>query len=72
MTAMYVVRPELLHGEPVRSVIPLTSRARACHLMPVLLDVYLPIDYHFSRTLDDFGMYYVNAYIDYHAHETIM
>ncbi|KAI1786865.1 hypothetical protein LXA43DRAFT_897215 [Ganoderma leucocontextum] len=71
-TGMWIVRPEEVANEQVTSIIALSSIARACHLMPVLYRTFLPADFHFSETLDAFQAYYVNCYIDYHAHETIL
>ena len=62
----------MVDNSRVTSIIPLTSIARACHLMPVLGSTFLPVDFHFSEALDAFNAYYVNAYIDYHSHEVIL
>ena len=72
VTGMWIVRPEEIDEQRVTSIIPLSSIARACHLMPVLYCTFLPVDFHFSETLDAFQAYYVNCYVDYHAHETIL
>ncbi len=72
LTGMWVVRPELLHDTRVTSVIPLSSIARACHLMPVLENTHIPVDFPFSDTLMAFQAYYVNPYIDYHSHEMLL
>ncbi|RDX42526.1 hypothetical protein OH76DRAFT_1458725 [Lentinus brumalis] len=73
-TGMSVGRPQLdpVTGDRISSVIPLTSIALACHLMPKLGRTYLPVDFHWSETLTSFRAYYVNSYVDYHAHETIL
>ena len=71
-TGMWVVRPEEVDGQRVTSIVSLSSIERACHLMPVLQHTYIPVDFHFSEILDAFRAYYVNCYIDYHAHETIL
>ncbi|KAH9918786.1 uncharacterized protein B0H18DRAFT_957786 [Fomitopsis serialis] len=39
--------------------------------MTVYGDVSMPIDFHFSYTLDAFESFYVNNYSDYHSHESI-
>ncbi len=72
LTGMWLVRPETVNDSRVMTVIPLTSIARACHLMPRLLNTHLPPQFHFSETLEAFRTYYVNAYIDYHSHEVIL
>ncbi|KAI1785118.1 hypothetical protein LXA43DRAFT_900463 [Ganoderma leucocontextum] len=71
-TGMWIVRPEEVNGHSVTRVIPLSSIFRAFHLMPVFGHTFLPTDFHFSDTLDAFRAYYVNCYVDYHAHETII
>ena len=71
-TYMWIVRPEEVAGQRVTSIIPLASIERACHLMPVLGRTFLPVDFHFSETLDAFRAYYVNCKVDGHAHETIL
>ena len=71
-TGMWVVRPEEVDDRRIMGIIPLSSIARACHLMPVFHQTFLPSDFHFSDTLDAFQAYYVNCYVDYHAHETIL
>lgn len=71
-TGLWVVRPEIEDNVRATGIIPLSSIARACHLMPVLGSTFLPSDFHFSDTLDAFKAYYVNAYIDYHSHEVIL
>ncbi|TBU25238.1 hypothetical protein BD311DRAFT_780434 [Dichomitus squalens] len=72
LTGMWIVEPELLHsGERAVGVVSLDCIVRACHLMPVFGTTRMPITFHFSDTLDAFRSYYVNRYIDYHAHETI-
>lgn len=53
------------------SIVPLQSIVRACHLIGVYGNTRLPDDFHFSESLDAFRRYYVNWYVDYHAHETI-
>ncbi|KAI1783345.1 hypothetical protein LXA43DRAFT_903762 [Ganoderma leucocontextum] len=71
-TGMWIVRPEEVNEQRITSIISLSSIERACHLMPVFGQTFLPVDFHFSETLDAFRAYYVNCYIDYHAHETII
>ena len=68
----WVVKPEAYHGQQSTSVIPLSSIVRACHLMPVYNHTRIPKNFHFTQTLASFRRYYVNWFIDYHAHETII
>ncbi len=72
LTGLWVVRPEMEGDGRVSSIVPLRSIARACHLLPALGDRYLPADFPFQEALDAFDKYYVSAYIDYHAHETLV
>ena len=72
VTGLWIVRPEMIGDVRVTGIVPITSIARACHLMPVLGSALLPFQFHFSDTLDAFKKYYVNAYADYHSHETIL
>lgn len=72
VTGMWLVRPEMDGEVRVSSVISLTAVARACHLQPALGDQFIPLDFSFADALDAFNEYYVNCYVDYHAHETII
>ncbi|KAH9912325.1 uncharacterized protein B0H18DRAFT_1088486 [Fomitopsis serialis] len=73
VTGMYVVEPELDpdSGQQASSIVHLDSIFRAVHLMPVFGDTSIPINFHFSYTLDAFESFYVNKYGDYHSHECI-
>ena len=72
VTGMWMVRPELVNNERATSLIHVGSIVRACHLLPVCdPDADIPLDFHFSDTLDAFDTYYVNRFIDYHTHETV-
>lgn len=72
VTGMWIVRPEFAHGVRVKSIIPLSSISRACHLMPVFGPFRLPTGFSYTDSLDAFAAYYVNHYIDYHAHEVLL
>ncbi|KAH9839788.1 uncharacterized protein C8Q71DRAFT_795095 [Rhodofomes roseus] len=71
-TGMYVVQPECVDGEQVSSIVHLDSVFRAVHLTAVYRDADIPLDFHFSYTLDVFESFYVNKYGDYHLHEYII
>ncbi|KAI0757759.1 hypothetical protein C8Q80DRAFT_1091076 [Daedaleopsis nitida] len=72
VSGMWVVCPELYDdGERVVDVIPISSIVRACHLVPVYGTTRVPPDFHFADSLDAFRRYYINWYVDYHAHETL-
>ncbi|KDQ16512.1 hypothetical protein BOTBODRAFT_90696, partial [Botryobasidium botryosum FD-172 SS1] len=67
-TGFWVVKPEYtLDGSREVSVISLGSILRNAHLMPVFGHEFLPVDFHFSYTLDSFCSFFVNKYIDYHS-----
>ncbi|KAH7911539.1 hypothetical protein BJ138DRAFT_1237425 [Hygrophoropsis aurantiaca] len=70
VTGMWKVRPETNRtGKRVQSVIHLDTILRSAHLIPVFGDGPLPVDFHFSYSLDVFKSYYVNKYADHHSHE---
>jgi hypothetical protein len=71
-TQMWTVKPEFdHHGEPTLEVIHLDSIARAAHLLPVYGQSCVPEDFDYHTTLDSFNSFFVNHYIDHHAHEFI-
>ena len=72
VTGMWVVKPERAHRRRVSSVIGLDSIVRGCHLMPYFDHTRLPNDFHYADSLDAFRRYYINWFVDYHAHETIL
>jgi len=69
ITGMWVVQLEREGGARTLDVIHLDSIARDIHLLPVYGSGFLPEDFHFTVSLDAFKTYYVNPYIDHHAHE---
>lgn len=76
-TGMWVVgrEEEEDHGEggihlPLQ-VISLATIVRGAHLLPVYGDGYLPEDFDHTHSLEAFRSFYVNQYIDHHAHELI-
>ncbi|KAH9935840.1 hypothetical protein B0H21DRAFT_699135 [Amylocystis lapponica] len=71
VTGMYVVRPEVEDGQRVTTLIHLDCVVRAVHLIGVYHETRIPVDFHFSYSLDAFDMFYVNQYADYHSHECI-
>jgi hypothetical protein len=71
VTGMWIVRPDPARGRQDRTVLHLDSFLRAAHLVPVFGNHKLPQDFHFTKTLDAFDAYYVNNYIDHHAHEIV-
>ncbi|KAF8055570.1 hypothetical protein FPV67DRAFT_1435271 [Lyophyllum atratum] len=69
-TGLWVVRPEFDAGRRrTLEVVHLDSIARAAHLLPVYGSAPLPEDFHFSVSLDAFRAFFINKYIDHHAHQ---
>lgn len=71
LTGMWIVEPEFINGQRSVGLIHTECIVRACHFIPVFGRTHLPINFHFSRSLDVFRRYYVNCYADYHSHENI-
>ncbi|KAK7035434.1 hypothetical protein VNI00_011965 [Paramarasmius palmivorus] len=70
LTGMWIVKPdEDDNGERVVDIISLDSILCGAHLMGVAGKEWIPNDYSFTDTLDDFNAFYVNKYIDHHSHE---
>lgn len=70
LTGMWVVEPELDNaGQRECSVIHLDTIVRSTHLIGSYGSSSLPRSFHHSQSLDAFRAYYVNKYIDHHAHE---
>ncbi|KAF8264616.1 hypothetical protein EI94DRAFT_1772597 [Lactarius quietus] len=71
-TGMWVVKPELDRcGKPTLEVIHLDSIARAAHLVPIYGQSWVPEDFNYHDALDIFNSFFVNHYINHHAHEFI-
>jgi hypothetical protein len=69
-TGMWKVRPHLIGHRRLTTVIHLDSFLRGAHLLPVFRGAtHLPVDFHFSYSLDTFEAYFVNKYADYHMYE---
>lgn len=71
LTGMWIVKPEVRRGKKTVDLVDLDCLVRACHLMPVFHRDIVPVNFHFSNSLDAFEAYYVNHYIDYHSHECL-
>ncbi|KAI0035550.1 hypothetical protein K488DRAFT_43048 [Vararia minispora EC-137] len=70
VTGMWQVRKDKSRGgRRVQSIEHLDSVLRAAHLLPVFGSGELPRRFTFHLSLDAFSQFYVNKYIDYHAHE---
>jgi hypothetical protein len=73
LTGLWVVRPDTTGtgsaAKRDRTVEHLDSFLRAAHLIPVFDNRNMPVDFHYTYSLDTFEAYYVNKYIDHHANE---
>lgn len=71
LTGMWVVSPVDMEDEYSLSVIHVETIVRAAHLIPCFGNDYVADSYEIdpSQTLDNFNIFYVNKYIDHHAHE---
>lgn len=69
VTQFWVVRADTTDGVRDRTVIHLDAFLRAAHLIPVYGNREIPLNFHFSYSLDSFESFYVNKYIDHHANE---
>ena len=69
VTGMWKLCPE--HDEngkcPVQ-VIHLDTVLRGAHLVPYYGEGFLPMELHYSDALNAWNYYFVNQFIDYHAH----
>ena len=69
---MWMVQAERsTDGLPVVSVIHTDCILRGAHLIPIFGRDYVPLELHFSDSLDAFAGFYVNRYIDHHAFEIL-
>ena len=71
-TSMWTVAQELdRHGEPTLEVIDVDSIARGAHLLPVYGSSRVPEDFNYHDALDSYHSFFVNHYVDHHAHKFI-
>ena len=59
-------------GELTVQVISLETVAHGAHLLPIYGSTRVPDDFSFHDALDSFNSFFVNHFIDHHAHEFIM
>ena len=70
LTGMWVVEPEIDEdGTRPCEVIHLDTVFRAAHLEPVHNEKFTPRDLKPEDSLDAFVAYYINKWVDYHAHQ---
>ncbi|ETW82490.1 hypothetical protein HETIRDRAFT_316844 [Heterobasidion irregulare TC 32-1] len=70
LTGMWIVKPEKLNRQRSIGIVHVDTIFRACQLIGVYGTTPIPLDFHFSYSLDTFKEFYVNSYVDYHAHES--
>jgi hypothetical protein len=71
-TGMWTVKLECdQRGLPTVEVIDLDAIARAAHLLPVYGSSRVPDNFSHHDALDSFTSFFVNHFIDHHAHEFI-
>jgi hypothetical protein len=72
-TGMWVMELECMRGGcPTFQVIELDTIAHGAHLLPVYGSNPLPKNFDFNDSLDSFNSFFVNHFIDHHAHEFIL
>lgn len=72
VTGMWIVEREEDENEvPTLQIIPVSTIVRGAHLLPVYGHGALPEEWAYSDSLDGFKQFYVNCFIDYHAHELL-
>jgi hypothetical protein len=64
-----VVETECEGNTHTLEVIHLDTIVRGTHLLPIYGSAFLPEDFHYSVSLGVFKSYFVNHYIDHHAHK---
>lgn len=71
-TGMWTVQLERdRRGQPTVEVIDIDSIARGAHLLPVYGSSRIPDDFDHNDALDSFNSFFVNHFVDHHAHEFI-
>ncbi|KAF8268153.1 hypothetical protein EI94DRAFT_1786067 [Lactarius quietus] len=72
-TGMWKVTPDFRGGKRCLEVIHLNTILRGAHLIGISGTSFLPSDpdFTFDKSLDVFQSFYVNKYVDHHAHEIV-
>ncbi|KAI9507791.1 hypothetical protein F5148DRAFT_980889 [Russula earlei] len=60
------------NGHPTVQVITMTQSLRAAHLLPIYGSSRVPDDFSHHEALDRYRSFFVNHFVDHHAHEFIM
>lgn len=72
-TGMWIMEVERSRdGQPTWQVIDIKSIARGVHMLPVYGDQRLPENFEYAKSLDSFDRFFVNHFIDHHAHELLV
>jgi hypothetical protein len=58
-------------GTPTVQVVQLETIARGAHLLPIYGQERVPDDFSYHDALDSFNSFFLNHFIDHHAHEFI-
>lgn len=68
-TGMWIVERELVHGKMPKSIIHIDAILRGAHLIGIAGNSVVPDDLEHTDTLNAFKTFFVNKFVDYHAHE---
>ncbi|KAK0439960.1 uncharacterized protein EV420DRAFT_1623156 [Desarmillaria tabescens] len=73
ITGMWIVKPDHRGRDqhPWVSVVHLDSLLHGAHLLPVFGHRSMPLNFHYSYSLDCFQAFYVPVNIDHHANEIV-
>ena len=70
---MWIVTPDKdHHGQPIISVVHTDTIVSGAHLIGIAGEDHVPWGVTFYNSLDAFSAFYVNKYIDHHAHELVV
>ncbi|KAF8152242.1 hypothetical protein B0H34DRAFT_110690 [Crassisporium funariophilum] len=69
VTGMWIARPDIVHDQREVSILHLDTFLRGAHLLPVFGNQFLPIDFHYTYSLDLFSLFYINKFADHHSHK---
>ena len=58
-------------GQPTVEVVNIDTISQGAHLLPVYGSSQIPDDFSYHEVLDSFNSFFVNHFIDHHAHEFI-
>jgi hypothetical protein len=70
-TSMWILEAEESGGRRDVGLIHIDTIVRPVHLIADYGQMRIPVNFHFSYSLDVFNRYYLNRYSDYHIHELL-